>query len=245
VKAVMRDSSDAIHINEIFVSIQGEGRYIGTPSIFVRTTGCNLRCKWGETACDTPHTSWNAVGEMMPVSSVVERIKALHAEHDHIDHLVITGGEPALQKHLPALAAAVRKDGFFTTLETNGTIFVDLDIDFVSVSPKLHSSTPIGDKFEKRHEAKRFSQDALGAWITTTDYQLKFVVDRPEDEAEILAMLETLNADDIGRVYLMPQGITIDQLAGNAKLCVDMCVRHDWRFTPRAHIEIYGNEPGT
>ncbi len=77
-----------MRIAEIFYSVQGEGALVGVPSIFVRTSGCNLRCSW----CDTPYTSWNPEGEDLAIDEIVER-SALHSAARHI---VLTGGEPMI-----------------------------------------------------------------------------------------------------------------------------------------------------
>ena len=79
-------------ISEIFYSLQGEGELTGVPSVFVRTSGCNLRCHW----CDTPFTSWEPVGEQRSVAEVAAAVASLGRQH-----VVITGGEPLL---LPEVA---------------------------------------------------------------------------------------------------------------------------------------------
>ena len=74
-------------IAEIFYSVQGEGSLVGVPSVFIRTSGCNLRCVW----CDTPYTSWNPEGSMMTVAEILEQALASGARH-----AVVTGGEPMI-----------------------------------------------------------------------------------------------------------------------------------------------------
>ena len=85
-----------MQISEIFHSVQGEGRYSGEPSVFVRTSGCNLRCWF----CDTPYTSWNPEGENRSWDSIVEDV----LQYD-CTHVVITGGEPMLQADIRPLAS--------------------------------------------------------------------------------------------------------------------------------------------
>ena len=123
----------AMLINEIFYSIQGEGSLSGTPSQFIRTSGCNLRCVW----CDTPHTSWDSVGTSMTVDEIAEQVM------DDIPHLVITGGEPLIQADLPKLISKLRRPERHITVETAGTIFTEAARpNLFSVSPKLSSSWP-------------------------------------------------------------------------------------------------------
>jgi len=117
-----------MRIAEIYASLQGEGILAGTPSVFVRTSGCNLRCHW----CDTPFTSWEPVGEQRPVDDVFETVMALDR-----DHVVITGGEPLLFPDVADLTGALRERGLHVTIETAGTIWLDTGADLVSISPKL------------------------------------------------------------------------------------------------------------
>ena len=88
-------------ISEIFYSIQGEGELTGVPSVFVRTSGCNLRCAW----CDTPYASWNPEGEMRTVAQLVATVQESRAAR----HVVLTGGEPMVAKGIHDLAARLKE----------------------------------------------------------------------------------------------------------------------------------------
>src|SRR3954466_7799699 len=101
-------------ISEIFYSLQGEGELTGVPSVFVRTSGCNLRCTW----CDTPYASWNPEGKPMSVDDLVAAVQA----HRAARHVVLTGGEPMIAKELAALASKLRLLGYHITIETAATI---------------------------------------------------------------------------------------------------------------------------
>src|ERR1700735_5830698 len=100
-----------MRIVEFFKSEQGEGEFAGTPSVFVRTTGCNLRCSF----CDTPYTSWNPEGFHEPWQAVAERILA-----EECEHVVLTGGEPMLQPEIVFLSHALKQAGRFGAVETSG-----------------------------------------------------------------------------------------------------------------------------
>ena len=91
-------------ISEIFYSIQGEGTLVGVPSVFVRTSGCNLRCAW----CDTPYTSWEPQGAERGVASIVDEVAGYGASH-----VVVTGGEPMIAPEIEELTEelARRLDG--------------------------------------------------------------------------------------------------------------------------------------
>ena len=95
-------------ISEIFHSPQGEGKWIGVPSIFIRTSGCNLRCWF----CDTPYTSWNPEGEKMSVDQILEHIKQYDCEH-----VVVTGGEPMLSHEIESLTQRLHADGKIITID--------------------------------------------------------------------------------------------------------------------------------
>lgn len=239
------DRRQTIDLSEVFASIQGEGKYLGVPTVFVRTSGCNLRCKWGETICDTPASSWRPQADCVSIDEVRQRVQALRAEHDHVEHLALTGGEPMLQPHLGDLAKVLEEDGWFVCLETNGTIAGEVCVDFVSISPKLQSSVPTGTEDAAPHDRQRYQRDVLRHWIANYDYQLKFVINTAADEAEISAMLDDLGEVPPEHIYLMPQGVAAEELQRNSRLCGDICLRQGWHFTPRAHIELYGNVPGT
>ena len=99
-------------ISEIFYSVQGEGVLTGVPSIFIRTSGCNLRCRW----CDTPYASWNPEGEELNVAEILDRIATWPAAR----HVVLTGGEPMVARGIHELAGALKERGLHITIETAG-----------------------------------------------------------------------------------------------------------------------------
>jgi 7-carboxy-7-deazaguanine synthase len=226
-------------IAEIFYSIQGEGSLTGVPSAFVRTSGCNLRCTW----CDTPYTSWQPEGEAMSVSEIVERVAAYPTRH-----AVITGGEPLLMPDLDELCRALRTRGYHITVETAATIFKPLACDLASLSPKLSNSTPRdrdAGHWADQHDALRLRLDVIRAFMQHCDYQLKFVIERPSDLDEVHAILDQLAGVDRGKVLLMPQALTRADLAERGPWLAEACKEHGFRYCPRLHIELYGNQRGT
>src|SRR5438105_13011943 len=92
----------ALKIAELFYSIQGEGALVGVPSVFVRTSGCNLRCEW----CDTPYTSWRPEGTDWTLDRIVAEVRAHPARH-----VVVTGGEPMIAPEMTALTGRLRDAG--------------------------------------------------------------------------------------------------------------------------------------
>ena len=225
-------------VAEIFYSIQGEGRLAGVPSAFVRTSGCNLLCTW----CDSPYTSWQPEGERLAVAEILERLAVFPTRH-----AVVTGGEPLIAPEIEELCAGLRERGYHITVETAATVFKPVACDLASLSPKLSNSTPWereGGRFADRHERLRLRLDVIRAFLERYDYQLKFVIDRPADVAEVLGILEQLPDVDRGRVLLMPQGVTAGELAARGPWLAEECKRHGFRYCPRLHIELYGNRRG-
>ena len=111
-----------MHIAEIFRSLQGEGRLTGVESVFVRTSGCNLRCRF----CDTRYASWEPEGDSLSVEKVmaiVERTAIESTEEAALTHVVVTGGEPMLLPELVPLCAKLRRRGMHVTIETAGTCY--------------------------------------------------------------------------------------------------------------------------
>src|SRR2546421_2517051 len=107
-------------LSELFYSIQGEGKLTGVPSVFVRASGCNLRCTW----CDTPYASWHPEGEDVPVEQIVRRIAEYPARH-----VVVTGGEPMIMPDIAPLCAALKARGNHITIETAATAYEPVAVD--------------------------------------------------------------------------------------------------------------------
>ncbi len=228
-----------MRIAEIFYSIQGEGRFVGTPSVFIRTSGCNLRCVW----CDTPYTSWKPEDEEWTLGGILAEVK----KHP-TSHVVITGGEPFLAREIEQLTTKLKATNYHITIETAATIFKPVVCDLISMSPKLSNSTPWRrekGKFAKMHEVHRLNFPVIQSFLDGYDYQLKFVVDRKSDFTEIQGILKRLKKVDPTRVLLMAQGRTKKELGKKAPWIVELCKAHGFRYTPRLHIDLYGNRRGT
>jgi 7-carboxy-7-deazaguanine synthase len=226
-------------VAEIFYSIQGEGLLTGTPTVFVRTAGCNLRCWF----CDTDYTSWHPEGDDLPIDDILRRVAGFGARH-----VVVTGGEPMIAPGIAELCSGLRRAGHHITLETAATRFVPVECDLASLSPKLANSTPHQrehGRFAARHESLRLRPDVIRAFMERHEYQLKFVIDQPGDIAEVHALLQHLPNVDRARVLLMPQGITSEELHRRALWIVDECLQHGFRYCPRLHIDLFGNRRGT
>jgi 7-carboxy-7-deazaguanine synthase len=228
-----------MRIAEIYRSIQGEGLLTGTDSVFIRASGCNLRCWF----CDTPHTSWSPEGEDLSVDEIVARTLALECEH-----IVLTGGEPMLFAELIPLASALRAAEKHITIETAGTLYLPVACDLMSVSPKLANSTPTEDvagRWRERHERDRHAPEVIHRLIDEYPYQFKFVVDRREDVDDVERYLAEFPKLIRSRVMLMPQGIDPQSLAHQAEWLEPFCREHNMNYCPRKHIEWFGGRRGT
>ncbi|MFK7769121.1 MAG: 7-carboxy-7-deazaguanine synthase QueE [Mariniblastus sp.] len=238
-------------ISEIYQSKQGEGLLTGTPSVFVRTSGCNLRCSF----CDTPFASWEPEGENLTVERIVQSVVAASkpggselSDQEPAKHVVLTGGEPMLPRDIDQLCGQLGGLGFHITIETAGTIHRQLNCDLISVSPKFSNSDPYQSRagvWREKHQATRHRPKIVQSLISDYQYQLKFVVDTPADLPEILKYLTGINSVDPARVLLMPQGIELGELKSKEYWLIPWAREHGFRFCPRRHIEWYGNKRGT
>jgi 7-carboxy-7-deazaguanine synthase len=235
-----------MRIAEIYASLQGEGLFAGTPSTFVRTSGCNLRCTW----CDTPFTSWEPTGTERTVDDVLDAVAALGPRH-----AVVTGGEPLILPDVPELCRRLRADGMHVTIETAGSVLAAAEptaiADFLSISPKLASSTPssaTAGSWAARHEAARRRDDVL-VTLMQAPHQLKFVIDTPADLTEACTWLEDLARAgatvEPDAVFLMPEGRDPARLAATAAWLEPEAQRRGFHLAPRHHIAWFGDTRGT
>jgi len=221
---------------EIFASVQGEGVSAGVPSTFVRLAICNLRCSW----CDTAYTwDWDRFAKSEQVmeldcADVVAAVRALPPKN-----VVVTGGEPLVQKRvLAALAAELKHDGYRIEFETNGTIApgeLGSLADQWNVSPQLKNSGNEG--------LDRLPDASLRDFAARENAFFKFVVDAPEDLAEVEDLRERF-AIPTRRVVLMPQGTTAAELNARSPWLAEACTERGYRFSSRLHILIWGDKRG-
>ena len=227
-------------ISEVFYSIQGEGSLVGVPSVFIRTSGCNLRCAW----CDTPYASWNPEGKTQAIDELIAEV-----ERHPTEHVVLTGGEPMIAAGIRELAAELKLLGYHLTIETAGTVAPEgIACDLASLSPKLLNSAPNSVEhavWHKRHEATRWQPDVIRQWIERNPYQFKFVVSSPTDVDELEGMLKKLGREiPRHQVLLMPEARTLDTMRQRAVWLPDLCKARGYRYAHRLHIELWGNKRG-
>jgi 7-carboxy-7-deazaguanine synthase len=223
-----------LKISEIFYSVQGEGMLVGVPSVFVRTSGCNLRCAW----CDTPYTSWHPEGEERSLDSIVDEVNSYSSSH-----VVVTGGEPMIA---PEIEELTRRLTQHLTVETAGTVDANVRCDLMSISPKLANSTPYtrdDGRWVDQHERLRYQPEILRRLVQLYPYQLKFVITDPSDLQQVNAIVGDIGASR-SRVVLMPEGVDAAILAERGRWLADLAKREGFRMTPRLHIDLWGNRRG-
>jgi 7-carboxy-7-deazaguanine synthase len=250
-------------ISEIFYSIQGEGILTGVPSVFVRVSGCNLRCTW----CDTPYASWDAATEPsrdLPPLKIAMEVEGYKYGSRSVRHVVITGGEPMIMKEMPELLQHLHQLGHHITVETAGTVWIEgLGkgwIDLASVSPKLANSTPRqreGGRLAEAHDRNRINLEVLkkfanGGMGVIKKSQWKFVISREEDLVEMERLLAQLNSElpeevRVGAedVLLMPEGTDAGTVAERSRWLAEVCKAKGYRLSARLHVNLWGNTRGT
>ena len=229
-------------ISELFFSIQGEGELTGIPSVFVRTSGCNLRCRW----CDTKYSSWTPEGENVDIEELVEKVCSYPARH-----VVITGGEPMIAKDIKEFVDLLKQSGKHITIETAGTIAPNgIQCDLASISPKLSDSTPekseISEEWIERHDSTRIDYNILNEWIDSYEFQLKFVVSKREEINEVKCIIDKIESDILPeKVLLMPEGTDSETIHSRYDMLVDLCKENGFRMCNRLHLDLFGNTRGT
>jgi 7-carboxy-7-deazaguanine synthase len=228
-----------MRISEIYRSVQGEGLLTGVPSVFVRTSGCNLRCWF----CDTPYTSWHPEGGDMSTDEIVAQVEEWDCKN-----VVLTGGEPMLYSELIPLCDRLHAIGRHITIETAGTLYMPVVCDLMSISPKFASSNPSAVEhphWSRRHDRERHRPEVVRRLIAEYDYQLKFVLDTPADLDELVNYLDEIPVPATDRVLLMPQGTDQEQLDARTAWLRPFCVAQGFVFCPRKQIEWFGPVRGT
>lgn len=237
-----------LRVNEIFgPTIQGEGKTAGKEVLFLRLSGCNLHCVW----CDTPYT-WNWVGtkhthpkkfefksESHEMSQAQVIAKLMELSNDKVRALVISGGEPLLQQgNLIPIIHTLKQLGWWVEVETNGTIaptnlFLEL-IDQINCSPKLSNN---GADLKQN----RMRPDALEKLSGSLKTTFKFVVSRQEDIDEII---EYVTMYFMHQVYLMPLGMTVNELALTRQVTQELAAKLNFQFSERLHVMQFGGIRG-
>jgi 7-carboxy-7-deazaguanine synthase len=223
-------------VNEIFYSLQGEGFLAGVPSVFVRLTGCPLRCRW----CDTKYAWSKEAGRQYNIDQIVQAVQQWPCRF-----VVITGGEPTLDPDLSQLAGQLKAAGKHITIETAGIAYIpEMPCDLMSISPKLSNSVPDEAKLAAIHNNSRPDLAVLEELIDNYNYQLKFVVDSEADLMEIVETIRTLDTVDPEKVMLMPQAATRQELLDKSPMVAELCKQTGFSFSQRLQVLLWNNQKG-
>jgi 7-carboxy-7-deazaguanine synthase len=227
-----------LRIAEIYKSIQGEGRLTGTESVFVRASGCNLRCWF----CDTPYASWQPEGSDLSIDEILDDVRRFD-----LRHVVLTGGEPMLFSELIPICDALHDRQLHITIETAGTLYLPVRCDLMSISPKLTNSAPAEDaypKWHRRHESSRHVPGVISRLVDEFAYQFKFVVETEADVDEVLAYLDAHPDIDRQHAMLMPQARKTEEQELIAEWLRPRCAASGLQYCPRKQIEWFGLSRG-
>lgn len=245
----MLSMENKLAVSEVFYSIQGEGKTIGIPSVFVRLGGCNLMCggqgtqfdkelhNGAEWRCDTVEVWMKAKSK--PFEEILDKECVLALRNEA--HLIITGGEPLMQQErVVEFIKYVRDEinaNVFVEIETNGSIKPSNDlleqVDLFNVSPKLSNS---GNSREQT-----FNRDAL-IKFNQTESIFKFVISNEKDYLEM--MRDYYDIVDRDKIVLMPAGENQELLNQTKEYVAELCKQDYFKFSTRLHIEIWNQKTG-
>jgi len=214
------------NINEFFETIQGEGQYTGTASIFIRLQGCPVGCSW----CDTKHT-WpinEGVGiqlkdvlaktdetEEWAAASADELLSFIKNEGYRAKHVVITGGEPAMYDLNP-LCNVLHENGYSTQIETSGTFEIKVpEKTWVTVSPKINMAG---------------GYKVLESCMARAN-EIKHPIARQKHVEELEELIAVAPISDDALIYLQP----ISQKTSATKLAIETCKDKNWRLSVQVH----------
>ncbi len=233
----MESKVKKIPVSEIFYSIQGEGKFAGHPSVFVRVGGCNLKCHgFGEMGCDSYYAVDKAYKDEWKLMSVEEIEKGIGKYLKFKPHLVITGGEPTLfHKELYPLVEWFENQ---ITIETNATISIDFEKypaykkAAFAMSVKLSNSGEEYNKRVKKEVIKSYAKNAKKSFF-------KFVIDR-----DLKKEIEDVIGDLRNEIYCMPLGASKEELEINAPFVFEFCLKNGYCYSDRIHIRLFGKKKG-
>lgn len=231
-------------IAETFYSLQGEGKYLGVPSYFIRLSGCPMRCVW----CDTPYASWEPEGESWSLAQIQQDLN----QYPQAAHVVITGGEPYSFPQISELVDFFKEQSKVVTMETAGIHFQETRADLISLSPKTSHSDPLESKHLARHRNLRSDFTPLKDFVKNSpDLQWKFVIQSQDDLEEIHKILSKSGFSEQGKVnpmhqvYLMPYTEDSTQFETQLKKVADWCLKEGFSLSHRLHVQLWNDERGT
>lgn len=242
---------DYLILSEQFYSIQGEGKSAGHPAVFLRLAACNLTCSGfsyqnpvndTHLGCDTAHV-WRQ-GERWSFEKILVHW-AQESWFDHLKqgaHLVLTGGEPLIQQSalINFINTLDLQTQPYIEIETNATLKFEPEflvrIDQINASPKLNFA---GDP-----KTKRYQPEVLEQLAQAPQTYFKFVINDPKQIDEIFNNYIDPYQIKHEKIYLMPEGGTSEILHRHSPMVVELCKQYHFNYSPRLHIDIWGETTG-
>lgn len=253
-KKRIEDYNKILPINEIYKTIQAEGSRTGTPTIVVRTTGCTLRCFFGEGGwCDAWSNSIHPEKGKYCFNDIIK----IYDENPHIKEMMLTGGSPTMHPELVnELTHFANERGILITMETEGSRYIETDypIGLISLSPKFTNSIPVlnhptpkgiptSQSMINLHEKNRKNYSAMNALINNAvDYHFKPVWDGKKETLEEIETLRKFLEIPKEKTYIMPAGDTRKELIRMYPIVMEMCIKEGYRFTGRPHVIAYDQD---
>ncbi|AEE70589.1 7-carboxy-7-deazaguanine synthase QueE [Helicobacter pylori] len=244
---------------ESFFSLQGEGKRIGKPSLFLRLGGCNFSCRGFNckttlhdetlTGCDSLYAvhpkfkeTWDYYHEP---KSLIERLEDLAPNYKHFD-FILTGGEPSLYFNNPILISVLehfyhKKIPLF--VESNGSIFFE----FSPILKELHFTLSVKLSFSLEEESKRINLKALQNILNNAkSAHFKFVLESKNATQSIIEIQNLLKQLPLknNEIFLMPLGATNKELDKNLKTLAPLALEHGFNLSDRLHIRLWDNQKG-
>jgi len=247
-----------LEVNEIFgPTIQGEGKLVGTPSIFIRFGKCNMKCEGFNVEYETPSgikkcscdsyyavdTAFREQWHKMSANHIRQKVEELKPNYN-VD-IVITGGEPLLywqNDEFQSLLKYYIENNYKVTIETNASLNINLDRDYqkeilFSMSVKLSNSL---EPLKKRVNVNTLTQ----ILNNTTDSYLKFVIDKEFKNKAQEEIKTIINQIPKAEVYLMPMGDTANEINENSETVINMAIENGFKYCDRLHIRVWDNKRG-
>ena len=225
-------------IAELFYSIQGEGPWMGVPCVFIRFSGCHLRCAW----CDTPYASWHPEGNELSLDDLLEQVQKWPQAA-----VVITGGEPFLFPILPELCQRLKSMGHAVAIETSGSLYQSVVCDLLVISPKMASSDPDPVRYPSEYSRHRKGRENLVPLAQLLKEHptsvLKCVVGGPTDFTDAQELAQSM-ALPPSRLWFMPLGTTSLQLDQIGTQVAQWALDLGARYSDRLHVRLWGNAKG-
>jgi organic radical activating enzyme len=250
-----------MNVNEIFESFQGEGPNLGVPSIFLRLSGCNLRCVF----CDTKYTwlfsekTLLQIKEAIPVIFHTKLGNKVYSKQEETkqtetedlvgiitgykaQNIVITGGEPLLQtSDIITFLNHPAVNHYNIEIETNGTLPpIDRSLLPHDVNLKYNVSPKLSNSFNEYDS--RIKQEILEMFVSENSI-FKFVISDSEDILEIAELLDLVRINP-SRVYLMPEATNKSDLSKRGKMVAELAMNNNYNYSHRLHVEFYGDQRG-